>query len=106
MLVYILAIEHGGGIELMNRAVCMFDGDGHIAVDVRLIGNAHEESRAAQVGAGVKIGRVPELRVGGGRGESGEREAHGKRLLEHIHHFDYRNTGSAMPFHICRLEFD
>ena len=72
VVVQIFAVEHGGGVELADGALGEVDGGGHVAVDVRLIGDAHEQSRAAQVAAGVKISGVTEL---GGR-ERGQRECH------------------------------
>ena len=73
MLVDILAVEPRGRVELANGVLGIIGGDGHIAIDVRLIGNAHQQGRAPQVAAGVEIGGVPELRGRvWGQGERGQ----------------------------------
>lgn len=61
VFVDILAIEHRGGVELANGALREVGGGGHIAGHVGLFRNTHEEGRAAEVAAGVEVGRMPEL---------------------------------------------
>lgn len=64
VVVDVPAVEHRGGVKLADGALGVVGGGGHVAVDVGLVGDAHEQGRAAEVAAGMEISGVPVL---GGR---------------------------------------
>jgi hypothetical protein len=62
VIVEIFAVEHGRHIQFVDGPFHHARGFLHVAHNVRLVGDAHQDNGAAQVGASVNIARVTALR--------------------------------------------